>query len=128
MGRGEIVRPSGSTRPPSSNRTTPLQSRLQPWSGWPATTRAAARSGAPGGGHGVRCWHILAPPLPTRPALCRARTDSLAARPRRGHGENPRTGTYVPENRYSSVRPGPARDDPRGDLGTGRERELGENV
>lgn len=40
------ARPSGSRTPASSNKTTPLQRRLQPCSGWTVTARAAVRSGA----------------------------------------------------------------------------------
>ena len=42
----------------SSNRTTPLQSRLQPCSGCVAMTCAAAQSGASAAGHNGRWKHI----------------------------------------------------------------------
>jgi hypothetical protein len=51
--------PSGSSSPQSSKSTTPLQSRLQPCSGWLATTQAASRSVASAVGHGGRCRHIV---------------------------------------------------------------------
>jgi hypothetical protein len=42
----------------SSKTMTPLQSRLQPCSGWNATVRAAARPGAVAAGHGGQCAHM----------------------------------------------------------------------
>lgn len=41
----------GTSSPPSSNNTTPLHNRLHPCSGWLATARAVARSGARASGH-----------------------------------------------------------------------------
>jgi pimeloyl-ACP methyl ester carboxylesterase len=56
--RGGTASPVGSSSPVSSNTTIPLHSRLQPCSGWPATTRAAAWSGAYAAGQWGWCWHI----------------------------------------------------------------------
>ena len=56
--RGSMTDPSGSNAPVSSKITTPLQSRLQPCSGWQAITRAAWQSGALAGGQGDECWHV----------------------------------------------------------------------
>ena len=55
---GGTTRPSGRISPVSSKTITPLQSRLQPCSGWKATVWAAPRSGRSAGGHGGRCGHI----------------------------------------------------------------------
>ena len=49
---GGIGRPSGSSSPVSSNRITPLQSRLHPCTGCATTTRAAVRSERPANGQG----------------------------------------------------------------------------
>src|SRR5271165_7389169 len=54
--------PSGSSSPVSSKITTPLQSRLQPCSGWLTTVCAASRSGAEGAGQGGECGHMSVPP------------------------------------------------------------------
>src|SRR5690349_7989578 len=54
--------PSGSSSPVSSKITTPLQSRLQPCSGWLTIVCAASRSGAEGAGQGGVCGHISVPP------------------------------------------------------------------
>jgi hypothetical protein len=56
---GGMLRPSGSSSPVSSKRTTPLQRRLQPCSGWAAVTRARSRSAASAMGHGGWCWHMV---------------------------------------------------------------------
>src|SRR6185437_4591151 len=53
--------PPGSNSPVSSKVTTPLQSRLQPCSGWLTTVCAASRSGADAAGQGGVCGHISAP-------------------------------------------------------------------
>src|SRR5689334_16260465 len=53
--------PSGSSSPVSSKITTPLQSRLQPCSGWLTMVCAASRSGAEGAGQGGLCGHISVP-------------------------------------------------------------------
>ena len=59
MGRcGAMNAPPGSSSPVSSKITTPLQSRLQPCSGWLAMVCAASRSGAEGAGQGGVCGHI----------------------------------------------------------------------
>src|SRR5258708_6623770 len=57
-----MVSPSGSSSPVSSKTTTPLQSRLQPCSGWLMIVRAASRSGPLGSGHDGVCGHIGVPP------------------------------------------------------------------
>jgi hypothetical protein len=59
---GAMAAPSGSSSPVSSKITTPLQSRLQPCSGWLTTVCAASRSGADGAGQGGECGHISVPP------------------------------------------------------------------
>ena len=58
---GGMNAPPGSSSPVSSKVTTPLQSRLQPCSGWLTTVCAASRSGAEGAGQGGVCGHISAP-------------------------------------------------------------------
>ena len=55
---GGIARPSGKSPPVSSNRMTPLHSRLHPCSGWKAMVWAASRSERSAGGHGDRCGHM----------------------------------------------------------------------
>ena len=50
--------PSGSSSPPSSKRTTPLHSRLQPCSGWLLTTAARSRASLVASGQAVTWWHI----------------------------------------------------------------------
>jgi hypothetical protein len=50
--------PSGKSPPISSNRMTPLHSRLHPCSGWKAMVWAASRSERSAGGHGGRCGHM----------------------------------------------------------------------
>ena len=48
---GSMISPPGSSSPVSSKITIPLQSSVQPCSGWLATARAASRSVACGSGH-----------------------------------------------------------------------------
>ena len=56
---GATVRPSGSSSPVSSNSTTPLQSRLQPCSGWRASTTGRRRGpGRVGAGQVGRCGQV----------------------------------------------------------------------
>jgi hypothetical protein len=52
---GSVTGTSRTRTPASSKSTTPLQSRLQPCSGWHATTHAAARSRAEAPGHRGQC-------------------------------------------------------------------------
>src|SRR5262249_7816335 len=59
---GAMISPPGSSSPVSSNTTTPLQSRVQPCSGWLATARAASRSTACASGHCGVCGHMAVPP------------------------------------------------------------------
>jgi hypothetical protein len=47
----DTARPPGSSAPPSSNTTTPLHSRLHPWSGRLAMVFAPVRSAAHASGH-----------------------------------------------------------------------------
>ena len=56
---GASARPSGRSSPPSSKSTMPLHSRLQPCSGWPAMTRAAARAMSPTDGHCGSWVHMV---------------------------------------------------------------------
>ena len=58
---GAMNAPPGRSSPVSSKITTPLQSRLQPCSGWLTMVCAASRSGAEGGGQGGVCGHISVP-------------------------------------------------------------------
>jgi hypothetical protein len=58
---GAMNAPPGSSSPVSSKITTPLQSRLQPCSGWLAMVCAASRSGAEGAGQGGVCGHVPVP-------------------------------------------------------------------
>jgi len=53
-----MLSPSGSSSPVSSKTTMPLQSRLQPCSGWLIRVRAASWSGSLALGHGGECGHI----------------------------------------------------------------------
>jgi len=53
---GGTVVPPGTSAPPSSNSTTPLQSRLHPCSGWLVTALALKRSAARASGHRGLCW------------------------------------------------------------------------
>jgi len=53
--------PPGSNSPVSSKITTPLQSRLQPCSGWLTMVCAASRSGAVDAGQGGVCGHMPVP-------------------------------------------------------------------
>jgi len=55
---GATAAPVGSSSPVSSNTTMPLQSRLQPCSGWLIRVRAASWSGSLAAGHGGVCGHI----------------------------------------------------------------------
>src|SRR5699024_8282274 len=70
---GATTAPSGSSSPVSSKRTTPLQSRLHPCSGWPATTRAASRSTSSKAGQAAS-WLPIVPPFDGQCALHRAHT------------------------------------------------------
>jgi hypothetical protein len=58
---GAMNAPPGSSSPVSSKITTPLQSRLQPCSGWLTMVRAASRAGAEGAGQGGVCGHTSVP-------------------------------------------------------------------
>jgi hypothetical protein len=58
---GAMNTPPGSSSPVSSKITTPLQSRLQPCSGWLTMVCAASRSGAEGAGQGGMCGHRPVP-------------------------------------------------------------------
>src|ERR1700730_1622381 len=53
--------PPGSSSPGSSKITTPLQSRLQPCSGWLIMVCAASRSGAEDAGQGGVCEQMSVP-------------------------------------------------------------------
>jgi hypothetical protein len=59
---GAMDAPSGSSTPVSSKITTPLQSRLQPCSGWLTMVCAASRSGADAHGQGGECGQLCVPP------------------------------------------------------------------
>ena len=59
---GAMHAPSGKSSPVSSKITMPLQSRLQPCSGWLTTVCAASRSGADASGQGGECGHMSVPP------------------------------------------------------------------
>ncbi len=50
--RGSMILPVGKISPVSSNKITPLHSRLHPWSQCRIVTRAASRSGPAAGGQG----------------------------------------------------------------------------
>ena len=56
---GAITAPPGSSSPVSSKTTMPLQSKLQPCSGWLIRVRAASWSGSLAAGHGGVCGHIV---------------------------------------------------------------------
>ena len=58
---GAMNAPPGSSSPVSSKITTPLQSRLQPCSGWLTMVCAASRSGAENAGQGGVCGHVPVP-------------------------------------------------------------------
>jgi hypothetical protein len=58
---GAMNPPPGRSSPVSSKITTPLQSRLQPCSGWLTMVCAASRSGAEGAGQGGVCLQMPVP-------------------------------------------------------------------
>src|SRR5260370_1327065 len=99
--RGSMTDPSGSNTPVSSKITTPLQSRLQPCSGWLAITRAAWRSGASAGGHGDECWHVIRA-RPVRPAI----RSWPAAAPHRAPGRVAGPARRPPGQGWASLRTG----------------------